>query len=402
MKTSKHYLRFCGIDIAKRRHMACIVDRGGRYLLRPKSFNNDAEGFQSILNYLKQTGRKNSVLIGMEATGHYWYALHDFLVGQGYTVAVLNPIQTAQQAKQGIRKCKTDKFDAFHIATLLRTNQYKPAIVPGELAMTCRQLTRLRYKMVRQGALIKQLVNSRLYPLWPEYETFFADNFCSTSRTLLKAATSPHELLALDTQSLSELIQKASRGKLGPVLAQRIRRTAANSIGVQRGRYGRSTCIRILIEYIDAFGPIRKNLEAQIESLASQLPAYLETLPGATTLTIVSLYGEVDPIEAFPGPSQLVAFAGLDPKVFQTGQYDAPRRHVSKRGSPYLRRTLWQMAHRAVCTEGELRDYWRKKRRQNKHHLVAVTAAANKLTRIVWRIMTDQRDYVPRQNNTNS
>jgi transposase len=338
----------------------------------------------------------------MEATGHYWYALHDFLVAQGYTVAVLNPIQTAQQAKQAIRKCKTDKFDAFHIATLLRTNQYKPAIVPGELAMTCRQLTRLRYKMVRQSALIKQLVNSRLYPLWPEYETFFADNLCTTSRTLLKAATSPQELLALDTQSLSELIQKASRGKLGPVLAQRIRQTAANSVGVQRGRYGKTACIRILIEYIEALGPIRKKLEAQIEALANQLPAYLETLPGATSLTIVSLYGEVDPIEAFTGPSQLVAFAGLDPKVFQTGQYDAPQRHVSKRGSPYLRRTLWQMAHRAVCTEGELRDYWRKKRRQNKHHLVAVTATANKLTRIVWRIMTDQRDYIPKQNNTNS
>lgn len=402
MKASKNYLRFCGIDIAKRRHVACIVEQDGRYILRPKSFNNDAEGFQKILNALKQTGRSTSVLIGMEATGHYWYALHDFLLAQGYTVAVLNPIQTAQQAKQGIRKCKTDKVDAFHIATLLRTHQYKPAIVPGELAMTCRQLTRLRYKMVRQGALIKQLVNSRLYPLWPEYETFFADHFCSTSRTLLKAATSPQELLALDTQSLSELIQKASRGKLGPVLAQRIRQTAAHSVGVQRGRYGRSACIRILIETIDALGPIRKKLETQIEGLANELPAYLETLPGATPLTLVSLYGEVDPIEAFTGPSQLVAFAGLDPKVFQTGQYDAPRRHLSKRGSPYLRRTLWQMAHRAVCTEGQLRDYWRKKRRQNKHHLVAVTAAASKLTRIVWRIMTDRRDYVPRQNNTHS
>ena len=402
MKASKNYLRFCGIDIAKRRHVACIVERDGRYILRPKSFNNDAEGFQKILNSLKQTGRSTSVLVGMEATGHYWYALHDFLVAQGYTVVVLNPIQTSQQAKQGIRKCKTDKSDAFHVATLLRTHQYKPAIVPGELAMTCRQLTRLRYRMVRQGALIKQLVNSRLYPLWPEYETFFADHLCSTSRTLLKAATSPQELLALDTKDLSELIQKASRGKLGPVLAQRIRQTATHSVGVQRGRYGRSACIRILIEYLDAVGPIRKKLEAQIEDLAHQLPPYLETLPGATPLTLVSLYGEVDPIEAFTGPSQLVAFAGLDPKVFQTGQYDAPRRHVSKRGSPYLRRTLWQMAHRAVCTEGELRDYWRKKRRQNKHHLVAVTAAASKLTRIVWRIMTDRRHYIPRHNNTNS
>jgi len=97
-------------------------------------------------------------------------------------------------------------------------------------------------------------------------------------------------------------------------------------------------------------------------------------LPGATELTVVSQYGEVDPIDAFTNPSKLVAFAGLDPKVFQTGQYGAPRRQVSKCGSPYLRRTLWQMAHRAVCHESDLRDFRRKKRRQNKHHLVAVTA----------------------------
>ncbi len=396
MKASKHYLRFCGIDIAKRKHVACIVEQNGQYILRPRSFSNDAEGFQRFLNCLKQTGRTKSVLVGMEATGHYWYALHDFLARQGYAVAVLNPIQTAQQAKQAIRKCKTDKFDAFHIATLLRTHQYKPAIVPGELAMTCRQLTRLRYRMVRQGALIKQLLHSRLYPVWPEYETFFADTFGATSRTLLHAATCPQELLALQPQCLTELIRKASRGKLGPALAQRIRQMAANSIGLQRGLYGQNACIRILLEHIDALEPVRKKLETEIKDLAGQLPRYLDTLPGATALSIVSLYGEVDPITAFTGPSQLVAFAGLDPKVFQTGQYDAPRRHVSKRGSPYLRLTLWQMAHRAVFKEGELRDYWRKKRRQNKHHLAAVTAVANKLTRIIWRIMTDRRDYLPR------
>ena len=136
--------------------------------------------------------------------------------------------------------------------------------------------------------------------------------------------------------------------------------------------------------------------------MAGQLPGYLLTLPWATALTIVSLYGEVDPIEAFAHPSQLVAFAGLDPRVFQTGQYDAPVRHLSKRGSPYLRYTIWHMAHRAVCGEGLLRDYWRKKRRENKHHLVAVTATANKLCRIIWRIMTDRRDDVPNPTPSNS
>ena len=219
---------------------------------------------------------------------------------------------------------------------------------------------------------------------------------------LLQTASTPKELVELNIDDLSELIRRASRGRFGPAQTHKILYCAKNSVGMQRGLYGISTGIKLLLEQIEALEPARKKLDAEITKLAGRLPAYLFTLPGATELTIVSLYGEVDPIESFKKPSQLVAFAGFDPKVFQTGQYNAPRRQISKRGSPYLRRTLWQMAYRAVCTEGDLRNFWRKKHRQNKHHLVAVTAAANKLCHIVWRIMTDRRDYIPKGYNPKS
>jgi transposase len=402
MKTSKKYLRFCGIDMAKNKHVACIVDDNGQYLVRPRSIRNDADGFKTILNCLKQTGRSKSVLTGMEATGHYWYSLHDFLRRNGYDVIVLNPIQTAQQAKQAIRKCKTDKYDAFHIANLLRSGQYKAAVIPDEMAMNCRQITRLRYRIVKQAAMIKQLVNSRLHPVWPEYEKLFSNVFGKTSMKLLQTASTPKELMELDTDELSELIRKASRGRFGPAQTQKLIDSAQNSVGIHRGHYGFSTGIKFLLEQIEALEPARKKIDAQISKLSAKLPQYLFTLPGATELTIVSLYGEISPIEAFKKPSQLVAFAGLDPKVFQSGQYDAPRRCISKRGSPYLRRSLWAMAYRALITEGDLRDFWRKKHRQNKHHLVATTAVANKLCHVVWRIMTDRRDYIRKGYNPKS
>ena len=107
---------------------------------------------------LKSIGQTRTILVGMEATAHYWYGLHDFLRRQGYQVAVLNPIQTAQQAKKNIRKCKTDKVDAIHIATLIKNGDYKAALIPSELAMTCRQLSRLRYRLVEQRARLKQFI----------------------------------------------------------------------------------------------------------------------------------------------------------------------------------------------------------------------------------------------------
>jgi len=156
MKTStRKHARFCGIDVAKNKHVACIIDREGKLIIRSQSFTNDAEGVQRILDRLKEVGGPTKVAIAMEATGHYWYSLHDFLARHRYQVAVLNPIQTAKQVTKGIRKTQTDRIDAHHIAVLLKNGEHRPALIPGELGMTCRQLTRLHHTMVRQASRIK-------------------------------------------------------------------------------------------------------------------------------------------------------------------------------------------------------------------------------------------------------
>jgi len=334
-------------------------------------------------------------LVGMEATAHYWYGLHDFLGRHGYQVAVVNPIQTAQQAKKGIRKRKTDKLDAFHIAVLLKNGEYRAALVPGELGMTCRQLTRLRYRLVEQTASLKQLIWSRLHPVWPEYEDLFKDPFCATGRKLLYTAPTPTDVLSMPPEQLSELIRKASRGKYAQGQAKKVWHAAANSAGMHRSLEGARIGIRTLLTQIDAVRPIRQELEQEIAHLAKSLPAYIFSLPGIDPIKAVSLYGETDPITTFDRADQLVAFAGLDVSVFQTGQYVACRRHISKRGSPFLRHTLLNMAFQAAYQEGEIRDYWLRKRTDGLKHKGAVTAAAVKLCHITWRILTDKRDYRP-------
>jgi transposase len=387
--------RFCGIDIGKQKHVACLIDADGKRLVRSQSFLNDAQGYQLILARLQQCGGPANVLVGIEATGHYWYALHDFLTRHGYRVEVLNPIQTAQQAAMGIRKNKTDRIDAYHIAVLLKNGGHRPALVPGELAMTCRQLTRLRYSLVRQGSRIKQLLWSRLQPVWPEYEGLFADPLGPTGRKLLAVAPTPTDVIAIGQEALTDLIRRASRGKLAGRRAQRILESARTSVGMQRGLAGARVGIQTLLAMLDAQRAVRQQLEDDISLLADQLPPYVLTLPGANAIRAVSLYGETDPIRNFPSPDQLVAFAGLDCMVFQTGQYEAPRRRISKRGSPFLRQTLWGMAHIAVRTEGPLREFYLRKRRTGLHYLSVVTAVAVKVCRISWRILTDERDYIP-------
>lgn len=395
MDKRKRYMRFCGIDVAKNKHVFCVIDREGQTILRPRSFTNDKEGYQRLLQSLKEVDPSHRLLVGMEATAHYWYSLHDFLVRHGYPVAILNPIQTAQQAKKGIRKRKTDKIDAFHIATLLKNGEYKAALIPGELGMICRQLTRLRCRLVQQTASLKQLIWSRLHPVWPEYEKLFKNPFCATSRKLLYTAPTPTDVLSMHQEELSELIRKASRGKYAQAQAKKVLHAAANSAGMHRSLDGARIGIRTLLTQIETVRPIREKLEEDIAHLAEGLPAYIFSLPGINPVRAVSLFGETDPITTFERSAQLVAFAGLDVSVFQTGQYKASNRHISKRGSPFLRETLWNMAFQAIYQEGEIREYWLRKMASGLKHKAAITATSIKLCHVTWRILTDKRDYLP-------
>jgi transposase len=396
-RTTRKYSCFCGIDVGKNKHVACAIDRDGAFVVRSQSFRNHAEGYHGILDRWKEIGGPSKVAIAMEATGHYWYSLHDFLVRHGYDVAVLNPIQTAKQVTQGIRKTQTDRIDAHHIAVLLKNGEHRPAVIPGELGMTCRQLSRLHHAMVRQASRIKQLIWSRLHPVWPEYEPVFATPFCKTGRTLLNAAPTPQDVLALPREDLLALIRRTSHGKYGLAQAEKVRLAAENSVGMHRGLTAARAAIRLLLAQLDALKPIREQLEDEIATLAARLPDYLMTLPGASPINIVSLFGETDPIEAFDSPSKLIAFAGLDLVVSESGEYKAPRRHISKRGSPFLRHALWAMAHRACYQEGDLRNYGLRKKANGLSHLESVTAVAIKLCPVVWRIMTDRRDYLPQR-----
>jgi transposase len=394
---------FCGIDIGKTRHVARIIDADGETIMRPLSFTNDSTRFALLRQRLDETRRGKPLLIGMEATGHYWYALHEYLTApppaapgqQGHAVVVLNPLQTAEQSRKQIRKAKTDKRDARTIAMLMKNGEFRRTVIPGELATTCRQLTRLWFALGCQRKRVKQLIGSTLEWLWPEFEAHFSDPLCATAQAVLRLAPSPRGLLRVELPALTKLIEKTSRRKLGEDLARRLLESARTSVGMRRGEEGAVEAVATLLLQLDASDPVRQRLREKIEALGATLPAYLLTLPGVGPISAVSLFAETDPISTFSGADQLVAFAGLDPAVFQSGQYDAPRRCISKRGSPHLRRTLWLMAMATVMQPGPLQDYYKRRRAAGLHHISAVTALALKLCRITWRVMTDQRDYSP-------
>ena len=175
-----------GIDVAKRTHEACFMGQDGRQIGKARRFHNTRRGVRGLLDDLQQL--PEPATMGLEATGHYWLALHDELVRAGHTVQVLNPLQTHAYRKTTIRKVKTDRKDAWLIADVVRIGRGRAAYVPDETIFQLRELTRFRWSLVDQIGDAKRRILTILDRVFPEYETLFSDVFLKSSRALLERA----------------------------------------------------------------------------------------------------------------------------------------------------------------------------------------------------------------------
>ncbi len=186
-----------------------------------------------------------------------------------------------------------------------------------------------------------------------------------------------------------------SKGRLGFNKAEEIQNAAKNTFGIKIAKEAFKFQIKQLISQILFLEKQMKSLDSEIEFYYNQFNSHLTTIPGIGFVTAAIILSEIGDIKRFKNSSSLVAYAGIDPTVKQSGQFVSNNNKMSKRGSPYLRRALFLAASTCVLHDSPLNKYYNKKRNEGKHHLVAVGATANKLTRIVFAVMRDKRDYTP-------
>ena len=136
---------FVGIDVAKRSHQAAVTDISGNIVVKPFNFRNSSDGFAKFLSALTNNSiEKDDCTIGLESTGHYWYPLYFFLIENGLSVKVFNPIQTAAFREITIRKVKNDNLDSLLIADFTRFGRYSETYIPDETMLALKNLTRFR------------------------------------------------------------------------------------------------------------------------------------------------------------------------------------------------------------------------------------------------------------------
>jgi len=388
------FVFYVGIDIAKYNHEVSLIDSSGKSLADSVSFTNSKEGCEKLLNLLERFEvDKSSVVIGMEATGHYWLSVHAFFFELGYDVKVINPIQSEAFRKMYIRQTKNDSKDSFIIAQIMRFGQFSATTLSEEGIVALRQLSRYRLALVDSCGDCKRRVITLLDQVFPEYGKFFSDTFGVTSKEVLLNYPTPEDMLTVSTAELTAVLKKASRGRFKEDKAEKLQALADNTFGVNFARDAFAFQIRQLIEQLVFLENQIGELEKEIALLLEQTGSFITTIPGIGDTLGAIIISEIGDIHRFDAPGKLVAFAGLDVKVNQSGEFSSTRNKMSKRGSPYLRRAIWLAAGRAAFCDPILSEYYQSLRARNKHHLTAVGAVARKMCNIIFAILKENRLY---------
>jgi transposase len=385
---------YLGIDVGKNNHEVGFIQEDGTHVGRSMRFSNNQQGFEQLLAFIEERlPKEDSFCIGMEATGHYWLALYSFLHAQGFLLHVINPIQSDSLRNFHIRQQKTDSVDCFLVAEVIRFGKFTETHLADEDILVLRNLARFRESLKDSCANYKRQVITILDQVFPEYDQLFSNLFGESSKAFLKTYGTPDQTIDVNTKSLSTLLRKASRGHHSTDKARQIKGLAACSVGVNLCGDAFAFQLKILIEQIEFTEQQIDQIEKKIEVQLKKINSVIQTIPGVGPATGAIILGEIGDINRFSNPKKLVAFAGIDPTMYQSGNYSGQNNRLSKKGSPYLRRAVWMAAVVAARHDPVFKAFYEKKRAEGKSHGTAIGAVSRKLLYTIHAVLKADKPY---------
>ena len=382
---------FVGIDIAKNTHWASAMNSDGEILLEPFSFQNNNEGFQKFISKLSNFD-KQKMLIGLESTAHYGENIISYLFSLDYKIGVINPIQTSNLRKSNIRKTKNDKVDTFIIIKSLTLNNYNLVTTRDINNIKLKGLSRSRHNLIVMRSRSKIQLASFIDQLFPELNKFFKGNLhLNVSYQLLKEYSSPKDISSLHLTKLSNILHDNSHGRYNKEDAIRLRELAKNSVGINNPTL--SLQIKQAILQIELYTEQIEEVEKLSKQILDEMKSKILTIPGMSYNQATAIHGFIGDINRFNKSCQLLAYAGLDPSVYQSGNFEARSTRMSKRGNSLLRYNLVYAAHNLVLHNKTFKEYYDLKRSQGKSHYCALGHCAHKLVRIIFKMLKSNVDF---------
>ncbi|SCX21311.1 Transposase [Lachnospiraceae bacterium YSD2013] len=388
---------YVGIDVAKDKHDCCILDDEGRKMYPIFTITNDKVGFDELFSRIEEvTTDKAEIKVGLEATGHYSNNLLAALVDKGFPTVVINPLHTNLYRKGlSLRKTKTDKVDAFTIAMMLMTDRtLKPYSDTSYHSEELKTLTRYRFDKVHERSKLKTSLSRLVNILFPELEKLVPTLHMNSVYALLEELPGATYIASCHLTHLKKILEDASQGRYSRDKAIEIRNTAINSIGAPMA--AKSMELVHTIRLIRMLSDEIEEIEESIKSIIDKLDSPIMTIPGISYRMGAMILAEIGDFNRFDNADKILAYAGLSPSTYQSGQLDSSYSHMEKRGSKYLRYALFN-ATKFVCKWDEsFGVYLGRKISEGKHYNVAVSHATKKLLRTIYRMELTGEVYSPR------
>jgi transposase len=380
--------------VAKDKHDCFILNSDGEVLANAFTIPNTLDGFNTLLQKIRDsTSPADKIKVGLEATGHYSYNILGFLLDSGLTTYVLNPLHTSLYRKSlSLRRTKTDRVDARTIATMLLSDvELKPYTDTSYHNEELKSLTRYRFDKVKERAQMKQSVSRLVCILFPELEHMVSSIHIASVYALLEEFPGAKQISEVHLTKLKTLLEQTSKGRYGRDMAVAIRDAARVSIGIRMP--AKSLELQHTIRLIRELDAEIEDIESAIQDIMDELHSPITTIPGMGVRMGAMILAEIGDFSRFESPDKLLAYAGLSPSTYQSGQLKNCYAHMEKRGSRYLRYAIFNATKYVCLWDPKFAAYLAKKRAEGKHYNVAISHAAKKLVRLIFALEKSGQPY---------
>ena len=383
---------FCGIDVAKYEHVASVYDPiSGEYILDSLHFDNNDKGLKSLLSNLSKLKKKYEIVIGFESTSHYHQVLFNYLTTKQYKCYLINPYMTSKFRSISLRDAKNDNIDSRAIATFL-SFEYQKFINDEFIINELKELSEQRNFLLTDSSKMKIKLKAYLDRVFPELETIVDVN-CNAIRAILKEYPTAKAMANTRIDRLSSLASDASKGKYSLSKVELVKEKAKSSVGIDSYSIGLN-----IIQCIETLELKQRQIDSINTALTNHplvINSPLHQIKGINSIEIAYIMSAIISIKRFDSPKKLIAYAGLDPKIRQSGTWKASTTRMSKRGNKLLRYSLIWTAFNMTRRDGEMKRYYELKKSQGKSHYNVLGHCAAKLCRwIYWILNNPDKQFI--------
>lgn len=386
---------YVGIDVAKNKHDFCIIDSDGVVHVHHQTISNSLDGFKFLVSSIRSALSESDssyAKIGLESTGHYSINITNYLQRSGFEIITLNPLSTSLFRKaHTLRKTKTDKTDAMVIATMLITDDSKSYSPISYQIQELKSLTRHRYRLIGYRSKLKLSMSRLIDIVFPELPSVVWSIHQASVLTLLTVYPNPEALSVAHLTKLTNLLKKASKGKYSKDKALEIKTLASASIGLSNDALAFELMqnIRLVHNVQEEI----KLLDHRIKEILISIDTPILSIPGISFTLAAIIISEIGDINRFASPAKLLAYSGMEPSTYQSGNFRASNTPMVKRGSTYLRWAIMQASRLVSQKDPTFSSYMSKKKREGKHYYVALSHTGKKLIRVIFYLLKNNEAF---------